>query len=229
MIKYLGIALKDLRNLVVTGLIGACITGGSQGEVTMVINVSSPTSFTITAEGEISGIDSDGGDSNILWIDIPTSPDQVLVRSGTFLIGAQSSNSSFIGFQNRPFAEAIQIRFPSRFTTGDTVNFSGTLSTSLPHGLTDSHLDGVGIYWGRMQMPSFSAGGALQGVVTTEEVVTPTLCIQKNGSNIELTWTGSGVLETSPDLTQNSWTEVSGASSPYIPVSSLKAFYRIKL
>ena len=228
--EFLATHINILKSLVATGLTGFFGMGISQGQITMTIDVTSPTSFSITASGTITGVKPTRGDTNILWIDIPTTADQTLGRSGTFSIGSQNPNSSFIGYTNPPYDAPIQIRYPSALSSGDVVNFNGTLTMSTAHGLTNAVLDGASIYWGREAASSLAnfGEGTFQGTVTTPSSSIPALQITKNGAGVELNWTGSAVLETSPDLSPNSWTPLANATSPYTPALSHKAFFRLR-
>jgi len=54
----------------------------------------------------------------------------------------------------------------------------------------------------------------------------PTIAIARNGSNLEVTWTG-GTLQSTTDLANGPWTAVEGATSPLIfPPFVPKQFYR---
>ncbi|HEY5914077.1 MAG TPA: immunoglobulin domain-containing protein [Verrucomicrobiae bacterium] len=57
-----------------------------------------------------------------------------------------------------------------------------------------------------------------------------TLSAKPVGSKLEITWPGSGVLETRPSLTTGAWTEVPGASSgiQIDPASAASGYYRLR-
>jgi hypothetical protein len=57
---------------------------------------------------------------------------------------------------------------------------------------------------------------------------TTTLVVQQSGSNLSLSWTNGGTLQTTTNLT-SPWTTVVGASSPYtvIPTNKPAQFYRV--
>lgn len=122
--------------------------GEARAAITMQAEVVSATVISITATGTITGpIPAD--QSTILFIDaLVGSPKTSMAVSGTFQVGATSVTSSFVGYENEPYINPIQLRLGAAPSVDDVVTFNGTLTSSVAHNLTNEDIDGAAIYWG---------------------------------------------------------------------------------
>lgn len=151
---------KKLATSAVTLIAFGSLAGGVNAAITIQAEVISTTAIQITASGTIDG-PSAGTNLNILFIDTPAgSPFIVLTPSGIFQAGAQNISSGFIGLNNPPFPNPVQIRFGSPLNIGDSINFNGTLTGDNPHGFTTGDLVGSNVYWGNA---TSNTAGPLQG------------------------------------------------------------------
>jgi len=80
-------------------------------------------------------------------------------------------------------------------------------------------------------MDSAPSEGPVAYTFTTCAVITPgPLSVQLSGGNIQLTWTGAGVLESKDDIGSGAWTTVSNATSPFsINPDAKQRFFRLRL
>jgi hypothetical protein len=79
----------------------------------------------------------------------------------------------------------------------------------------------------RAFLAQFRDYGIAEGNEPTEP---PTLRIIRSGSEVEISWDGGGILESSTTLAPESWTDVSSASSPYRTAPTQQhQFYRVRL
>ena len=80
-------------------------------------------------------------------------------------------------------------------------------------------------------MDSAPSEGPVAYTFTQAAVITPgPLSVQLSGGNIQLTWTGAGVLESKDDLGSGAWTTVSNATSPFsINPDGKQRYFRLRL
>lgn len=58
----------------------------------------------------------------------------------------------------------------------------------------------------------------------------PDIAIEKEGSTIRVTWTGTAVLQQNSSLTPNTWADIQGATNPYTPQPQTTIqFFRLRL
>ena len=117
------------------------------------------------------------------------------------------------------------------------VNSNGTLDMQYHGNVIFNHLVLPGYFL--IAGGVFALGGATGGlnethwvdniaISTTNAPTAPTLGATRNGNNLSLTWPAGFKLQSTPKLVPSTWTDVTGATSPYIaPNTNSAQFFRL--
>ena len=145
-------------------------TGGVNAGLILSLNVDSLTQLSYEISGTIDGPLPNPA-AYVLFADIfdGVSDSNMVSHVGTFDIGGQGLNSSFVGYDNQPYGNTIQFRTSGDMLVGDVASGAGLITYSNAHGLNQNMFDGftTELFWGRNGGVSQILQGPSQGFVAS--------------------------------------------------------------
>ncbi len=160
-----------VRNLTAVFAFFMCCSVGSVSAGLIDVVVVDGDTLDLTLSGTITG---PIGSTGILFVDIPNlgGPNSGALGaniSGNAMIGDLPIDSVYVGYNNAPFGETLQIRGSANgslnFNIGDVLSGMATVTFSSAHGLTQNIFDASPqVYWGSNSNQGAASSGSTNNI-----------------------------------------------------------------